>query len=368
MSILFIHNLGRWLLDMKTMKRVKGNIEAKVCHIVIGEWQVARERCMEIARKYLSDKNNGETNVIDGTEVSARQILELLRTKGLFASSRAVVVKDAVGLLTQEDVDMLAEWVDSKKDEELNTILILHFTSNKADNGILSPILKRSSFTDVQLEINKGGDLKKYVLGLAREAGKTMNRGALDLFVELVGNVSISAVRAEMEKLISSIGEKKQITELDVEELVFRHREEEIYRIGDAVRKRDLSSALRSMAFILDQGIPAIAVASAIRNCFVRMLAIKSAASLVNDVNPPRNFNEFKRSYWPRLMEMAKECGLDHFVKMPPYGAFLHLNASYEIQELMSVLEEFAFLDLDLKGSKVEPRILMENFLMNIIG
>ncbi len=62
--------------------------------MIIGEWQVAKGLCQEEAKRFLGEKGQGAMTVLSGDEVTELQVLEKLKTKGLFSSKKVVIFRE----------------------------------------------------------------------------------------------------------------------------------------------------------------------------------------------------------------------------------------------------------------------------------
>jgi len=200
------------------------------------------------------------------------------------------------------------------------------------------------------------------------EAGKEIDANALKYFMTKVGEDSLSALKNETEKLISLSGQRKQIGIKDVQSLVVRHREEEIFRITEAFRKRDVPGVLTSFRHLQDQGIHPLAVLSAIRNFLLRMVALKVAVDSAGLGAQVRNvqYNTFKNRYWDEIKSVFDRYGKNPVSSLHPYAAYMNVSAinMFSWQELFDMLGEMADLDLALKGSRVGPETVLESFFM----
>ena len=68
--------------------------EQKECLMIIGEWQVAKELCQEEAQRFLGENGQGAIHILSGDEVTELQVLEKLKTKGIFPGKKVVIFKE----------------------------------------------------------------------------------------------------------------------------------------------------------------------------------------------------------------------------------------------------------------------------------
>jgi DNA polymerase-3 subunit delta len=89
-----------------------------------------------------------------------------------------------------------------------------------------------------------------YVIGLASEFGKRMDRSAAAQLCDLLGPDQ-GLLAGEVEKLALYIGDRPTITPEDVREMVGQTREEKIFAVMDAAGVGDLKGALRMWRQVL---------------------------------------------------------------------------------------------------------------------
>ncbi len=427
---------------MKKMDKTKKPFQAGL--VIIGEWQVAREKAMEAAARFLEGSNPDAITVLRGDEIPESQVLEALKTRGIFSEKQVVIYRDpdfltsgkkGPGLVTrlkqaikegkdkraarifgrilsekglgQEELSELnpseigqmlrdqgldgdelgnllknhleeikravspsshsglglLSWL--KKRKKGNHFLIIQLSDRPKNVPLFKEFLEACQVVDLDLSSIKGkaasAGVSQFVREQLKQQGKEMERAGLDEFLRLVGASSLSAIKNELQKLVSLTGNKKRITRQDVLTLVVRHKEEELYRLTEAFRKKKLSSALLSLDLLLEQDIHPLAILAAIRNSIIRTYALKSVSKECSQ-NSRAGFNQFKEAQWPEIKKTLSKIGAGAMSRMHPYSAYLHLASPYSEDELAEMLKELPGLDLAMKGSKLEPRFVLENF------
>ncbi len=270
--------------------------------------------------------------------------------------------------------ELLLEWLapgkSSRKRKDI--FLAIHVERPDRRNRILKALMKICPVTDLAAGRDRSGRgvsrLRDYVKGWLSESGKSIEGNALKFLIEKVGEVSPSALKNEVEKLVSQSGHSKTISLEDVRKLVVRHREEEIFRITDAVRTRNASRAVTSLRMVMDQGIHPLAVLSAVRNVMLRIFALKVAVSSLGLEGriEGSSYNVFKSRYWDELRAVFPDDAKGPLVKQHPYAAFLNVSAvgNFSWKEILGMLEEMAHMDFALKGGKMPPGLVLESFFM----
>ncbi len=414
------------------------------CMLVIGEWQAVREKVMEAAAKFLGTAGTDAITIVRGDEVTESQVIEALRTRGIFSGKKVIIYRDpdflipgkksrnpaamikqamdsgrhrraarllgrllgkmdimhenlqglsgkelrdmtgATGLTPEEIEGLFRHYHEDirknitpsahsgkgllsyiKKTKDPHHLLIIQLSEIGKENPLSEDFLKTCTVADMRLSRGKGkgstGKPTHFIEAVLSDMGKEMERAALDEFVRLVGASSLSALKNELEKLASLMGEKKRITREDVLSLVVRHREEEIYRLTDAFLKRDMGKSILSLHLLMNQNVHPLAILAALRNSIIKMYALKAVAQAAS-VSSGLRFNQFSSACWPVLKKTLSELGANSLARIHPYSAYLHLTSPHPIEGLIEMIEELPDLDLALKGSKLDPHFVLENF------
>jgi len=435
------------------LKKMDKNKTKKPGLLIIGEWQAVKERCIEKACQFLGKDQKDNITILRGDEVSEAQVIEELKTKGLFGDKKVIIYQDPdflfagkgkdpvkklaaaldrsqmkraarllgsalaekglypdtistyrpqellslletnainieqiqelltyhlkevqKGLGTKgSDGHLLLNWLKKrdKGNRPGNSLVIIHLSQKPPASTIFKKFTELCHVENLTPPIGKGQEAKRqlhlFIRKILKDQGKEIDNLALERFVELVGTGSVSAIRNELLKLVHLCGKKNRISVKDIESLVVRHKEEEIFKLTEAFRQKRLGPALESLHLLIEQNIHPLALLAAIRNCVLKMFAIKAAANTLQ-INPGCPYNQFKNTYWPDMKKILSKYSATTMSKMHPYSAFVHLGSPYKISTIYDMMEEMAELDLALKGSKLDPRVVIEKFFFKYLA
>lgn len=382
--------------------------------LLIGDWQAVREDWIRVSTDFIGHTpKEHETAQFDGADTDEGEVIAALRSKGLFAGKKAVLYRNPPFLSGREDAGIdtskASKGSSGPRPEEPGR-LTLDWAMQAAGSGrpLSSMLVIQVDRADRRLRIfkelsrlallvdratggqSRGAKVDARVMELLQErlsaSGKRLDQQGLRLFLEKVGTGSASALINEIDKLICLAGDGGTITVEQVAELVSRHRQEELYRLTDAVKRRDLSGALASLDLILAQEIHPLAILTTLKNLFERLLAIRFY--LDSSKPAPReisSFNLFKATVLEGLLSFYDRpdgppdgspggSGANPLLgpkgKRPhPYALWMDVKAAaaFSCQELFGALFRLADLDLDLKGGKAGDRLLLEAFLILLL-
>ncbi|GEM_PF-3988853 len=251
-----------------------------------------------------------------------------------------------------------------------DVFLCIHIEKPQLKNRMLGLFLDVCPLTDLRVSGGTHGKktafLQAQLRGRLQECGKKISPEAVRLFMEKVGDESLSALKNEMDKLLTLAAKKDTITLDDVQGLVARHREEEIFKVSDAVRQKDMKLAIKSARLLMEQGIHPLVVLSAVRNMLSRIFAMKVAMEAVGTGMENVSYNIFRDKYFGDLKGSFAHSKKNPLAGLHPYAAWLTATSvsRFSWQELFDLLEKMADLDFALKGGKISAGLVLESFFL----
>lgn len=222
-----------------------------------------------------------------------------------------------------------------------------------------------------RIDISKANwneQMEALVEGWARAKGLAFTDPALSLFVLFVG-VDTRQAQSELEKLDIYLGARRQATEDDVRAIVASTHAGIIFEIGDAVQKRNLRLALRLLDQQLRKGENAVGLLLAAIIPKVRSLL--QARDLVerHRLNTRQAYRGFESAvnrlparetaHLPRKKDGGINC-FPLFLAAQECGAFT-------VAELKAAMEACLRANLRLVTSALEPRLVLEQLMAEIL-
>ncbi len=259
----------------------------------------------------------------------------------------------------------LLNWISRTKFDPQRKILILELESlklDRQDKAIFKDICTKARLLD--LSGSSKSDVRQIIYSWLKDAGKKIEFNALDLFCEQVGEQDLVAIKNEVEKLISLIGEKKVITLEDIETVVVRHRQEALFELTQAIGEKDFKRCLISFYWLIDQGIHPLAIITSL-SLYIKRLALIREVIEANRLHQHSttmrylDFNKFKKQIWPLITEYYNEELPDILKNFKPYAQYKLFMAAlnFSLKRLLNVLVELSRLDIELKSS--DPNIMI---------
>jgi DNA polymerase III subunit delta len=227
--------------------------------------ELAAEKLLDLAVGREGRSDSVET--LRGDETTWARLLDLLRTRSLFAERRAVLVRGAEALKGQDEG--LAEYLSDPTPGV--TLIVLAAKPDKRKSA-WKRLLEAAEV--VSAEPLKGRALRAHVADELRRRGLGMEEDALDELLERVGQ-SLRRLMGEIDKLQAFAGGRTRLTGEDVAAVLGRGLARPLYALADALCARDREKALRLLHESLEEGEPPVYVLGALHRSLRTLRAVR---------------------------------------------------------------------------------------------
>ena len=220
----------------------KGNY--KPVYWLEGEEEFFIDKVVNYAEhKILSESEAGfNLSVFYGKDADWADVVNACRRYPMFSDRQVIVLKEAQAM---RNIERLESYIDKPLH---STILVVAYKNKKVDGRTkLAKMLKDKGvvFTTKKLYDN---ELPEWTQQLIQSKGFTITNKALFLLIDHIGN-DLSRLNNEIDKLALNLGERKQISEDDIEKYVGISKEFNVFELQQAVASRDLYKAMRIIQY-----------------------------------------------------------------------------------------------------------------------
>lgn len=211
--------------------------------------------------------------------------------------------------------------------------------------------------------------LRRYMKEALGSSGKTLGREAFEVLYEKVGP-ELRRFSIELDKLVSFVGDRKEISSSDVEEASKRTKEDPIYEMTNAIGDRQAVRALFYLGSLLKGGMFSLQALSAVSNQIRKLLLAKDFVQGRHgrDWRPNLDYRVFQKKILPQLQRHESDLLT---AKAHPYALYMTLKQSdnYTLEELVGALETLLETDKRLKRSGgQDARVVLERAVLQICG
>ncbi|MCE9624139.1 MAG: DNA polymerase III subunit delta [Deltaproteobacteria bacterium] len=264
-----------------------------------------------------------------------RRVVEACQDYPCFAAKRVVVLRDA-GALKAKDAEVLSAYLDSPQP---TTLLLID--DEKLDGRLewVKKLKKKARI--VEIVAPDKGELEGWVAECLKSEGKKAAPEVVECLVDWVG-ASLEALRLAVSQCCLYIGDAPTLTLKDLEALLVKVTDENVFEMIDALFAKNHVELHRSLGLLLESGEEPLKILSLIHRHLSILLTLKFSglrkAGAVFRMPP---------YIWKKYEQQAQR-----------YGRRLNL----------SLWAPIARADLRLKGSGLPRPLLLKRCVDEIIG
>lgn len=241
-----------------------------------GEEEYDIDQITQYAEHHILPESEAGFNltVLYGRDTDWATVMNACRRYPMFAERQVVVLKEAQQM---KEVEKLEAYIQQPLH---STVFIVAFKGKKVDGrSKLAKLLKERGVL-VSTKKMYDNQLPDWTKGLVESKGLSIAPKALQLMVEHIGN-DLSRIHNEITKLEVNLGERKQITEDDIEQYVGVSKEFNVFELQSALGKKDLGRALTIVQYFGNnpKAAPIQMVLPALYNYFSKVYMIFGAGS-----------------------------------------------------------------------------------------
>ena len=224
--------------------------------------------------------------VFYGKDANWSDIVNACMRYPMFAEKQVVLLKEAQHM---RDIEKLEQYVNNPL---ASTIFVVSHKEKTLDKrkALYKAIKKNGEiFTSEKIRDYK---LVDWVNSYMQAQQLTINAKATVLLTEHLGN-DLSRIVNEIEKVAVNLGQRKNITEDDIEKYIGVSKEYNAFELQDAICKKDLVKAIRIINYFEGnpKAGPIQAVLPAIYNHFSKLYAIFGIADKSENAIKPMFYN-----------------------------------------------------------------------------
>jgi DNA polymerase-3 subunit delta len=224
-------------------------------------------------------------------------------------------------------------------------------------------------------KVKSKDEQKRLFLNASRDVlarrGKTLSPGAVAALGRKTG-FNLRESMGELEKVITYTGDKGLIDESDIDVITEKTKEDSVFDLTSALVSRNLEKALETLRDLLEQGLHHLMILTMIAR-EIRLL-LQGKILIRSEVLPPfsprMSFNQFQQSIYPHIKDLGNGKGrkTKSLVTQHPYVIYNALRNSeqFTYDELIGYLDTISSIDVTLKTTGRDPKLLVERLLVEI--
>ena len=283
----------------------------------------------------VNDGDNMNFSKYEGKGINVLQIIDQSETLPFFAERRVILIEDSgYGKSIPADIgDYLATIPDT-------TIFI--FVENDVDKR--GKLYKAAKSVDRDIEMKKPDEriLQAWIGARLKEEGIQMKRDAWSLFLSMT-HESMDNMDRELDKLISYVGNRDQITIDDVRSICVAQVETRVFDMINSIAARDLHKTMDLYEDLLAEKEPPMKILSLIVSQFRQMKIVKECS---------RHGEDFGT--------ISRKAGAPDFV----VRRLIKLSNNFSDDEISELLQNIAGLEYKTKTGQLDENLAVELIIM----
>ncbi len=209
-----------------------------------GEEDFFIDKVVHYAENHILNSNEAEFNlsVFYGKDAAWVDVVNACRRYPMFAERQVVLLKEAQQM---RDIEKLETYFENPLK---STIFVVSYKDKKLDGRTKFAKLVKDKAVLITTKKLYENQLADWTQQLVQTRGLTISQKALSLIVDHIGN-DLSRINNEIEKLSINLGERKNISDDDVEKYIGVSKEFNVFELQSALAKKDLSKAIRIISY-----------------------------------------------------------------------------------------------------------------------
>lgn len=240
----------------------------KQMYLLCGEEDYLRRQYRDKLKQALVPEDDTMNyHYYEGKDINVGEIIDLAETLPFFAEKRVIVMENT-GLF-KSGGEKLAEYLATPAD---SSFFIFVETQIDKRSKLYKIIKDKGRVSEFPLQDEN--TLKRWILGIVKKENKTIQDGAVNLFLEKTGT-DMENIRTELEKLFCYTLQKDSITIQDVEEITTQRISNRIFEMISAIAEKKQQKALDMYHDLLTLKETPLGILALISRQFNLMLQVK---------------------------------------------------------------------------------------------
>jgi DNA polymerase-3 subunit delta len=314
-------------------------------YLFYGNENYLKEDISKKLRNKLIDSAYRELNykVFYGEKLSINEVINDLKTLPMISKNKLLVIKEAEKINKNDETKLINYFNRPSLKNNFSTLLIIYKESRP--NKELITAIKRVGIV-VNFNVTDKEKLASWIKSKFRQSNKKITQEAL-FYLQSIAGSDLGRLFNEIEKIDIYTKDQKIIEKEDVMITIGGSEAVNIFKVLDSIGDKDIKNAIDGLVKLNQGNLHYLSIFAMIYRQI--RLILQTKLLLANGFN-------FK--------EIEKKLKLPYFVvekiiKQSKKHTFKEIGKSYELLNIA---------DLELKDSQKEPKIILEELVMNIIG
>lgn len=180
--------------------------------------------------------------VFYGKDADWVDVVNACKRYPVFAEKQVVLIKEAQHM---NSIDKLLAYIENPSSSTI--LVVAHKDKNIDGRSALAKLLKTKAVL-VSTKKMYDNKLPDWVNQWVADSGYQINQKAVQIIVDHIGN-DLSRIKNELEKLMVNLGDRRKITEDDIEKYIGISKEFNAFEFSDAIAYKKFSRAIQMIQY-----------------------------------------------------------------------------------------------------------------------
>ena len=314
-------------------------------YLFYGKENYLKEDILKKLRNRLIDPAYRELNykVFYGEKISINEVINDLETLPLISEHKLVVIKEADKINKNDEIKLI-DYFNRLSLKNIFSTLIIIYKESSPNKELVTAIKKVGVVSN--FSITDKAKLTLWINSKFRQSNKKITQESLFYLQSIMGS-DLGRLFNEIEKIDIYTKDKKVIEKEDVMISIGGSESVNIFKVLDSIGDKDIKNAIEGLVKLNQGNLHHLSIFAMIYRQIKLILQTKLLLA--------GGFN-FK--------EVEKKLKLPYFVT----EKIIKQSKKYTFKEICKSYELLNIADLEFKDSQKEPKIILEELVMNIIS
>ena len=209
-----------------------------------GEEEFFIDQVLGYAESHILSESESSFNlsIFYGRDANWADLVNACRRYPMFAERQVVILKEAQHM---KDIEKLEPYIENPS---ASTVFVVGYKDKKLDARKKFTKLVKEKGVLVTTKKIQDNHLADWISEQVAMRGLTISSGALAILKDHIGN-DLSRIANEIGKMTLNMGNRKKITEEDIERFIGVSKEFNVFELQKALATRDLPAAIRIIQY-----------------------------------------------------------------------------------------------------------------------
>lgn len=299
---------------------------------------------VEYAEKQIipTEQQDFNLTIFYGKDAAWAEVINACRRYPAFGDKQVVVIKEAQYM---NNIEQLQPYFENPL---ASTILVIAYKEKNIDGRKAFGKMLKTKAVYIATKKMYDNQLPEWVMQFVKASGYQINGKAVQIIVDHIGN-DLSRIQNELQKLMVNLGDRKSITEEDIEKYIGISKEYNAFEFQDAIGQKNFSKAMRMVQYFESnsKAAPIQLILPTLYSFFSKLYMIYGLGT-----------KDERR--------IASEIGLNPFV-VKNYTQSLNHYSYNKVQQILLLIQEYNLRVLGINDASNEDADLLKELVVKIM-